>query len=48
MHTRRFFTAAAHEREVAAARLRVQSRRERPVLPGGALVVTAFMLERDD
>ncbi|HSK18893.1 MAG TPA: class I SAM-dependent methyltransferase [Longimicrobiales bacterium] len=48
MSTRRFYTAPELEREVVAAGLRVRSRRERPVLPGRALVVAAWMLERDD
>lgn len=48
MSTRRFYTARALEREAAAAGLRVRSRRERPVLPGRALVVAAWILERDD
>jgi SAM-dependent methyltransferase len=47
MNTRRFYTAQALQRDVAAAGLRVRSRRERLVLPGGALVVAAWMLERD-
>jgi SAM-dependent methyltransferase len=48
MHTRRFYTGPALRREVAAAGLRIRSRRERPVLPGGALVVAAWLLEADD
>ena len=48
MSTRRFYTARELEREVIAAGLRVRSRRERPVLPGSALVVAAWLLERDD
>jgi len=48
MHTRRFYTDAALCREVAAAGLRIRSRRERPVLPGGSLVVAAWLLEADD
>ena len=48
MHTRRFYTAAALSRDVAAAGLRVRSQRERPVLPGRSLVVAAWILERDD
>jgi SAM-dependent methyltransferase len=48
MNTRRFYTAPALQREVAAAGLRIRSRRERPVLPGRALVVAAWLLERDD
>ena len=47
MHTRRFYTARALERDVRAAGLRVAARRERPVLPGRALAVAAWMLERD-
>ena len=48
MSTRRFYTARELEREVAAAGLHVRSRRERPVLPGRALVVAAWLLERND
>jgi SAM-dependent methyltransferase len=48
MQTRRFYTAPELQREVAAAGLQVRSRRERPVLPGGHLVVAAWMLGRDD
>jgi ubiquinone/menaquinone biosynthesis C-methylase UbiE len=48
MRTRRFYTAAALRRETAAAGLRILATRERPVLPGRALVVAAWMLERDD
>lgn len=48
MRTRRFYTDHALRREVAAAGLRVRSQRERPVLPGRALLVAAWMLERDD
>ena len=48
MSTRRFYTAPELEREAAAAGLRVRSRRERPVLPGRALVVAAWLLERND
>jgi ubiquinone/menaquinone biosynthesis C-methylase UbiE len=44
MRTRRFYTAPELQREVAAAGLRIEARRERPVLPGGALVVAAWML----
>jgi ubiquinone/menaquinone biosynthesis C-methylase UbiE len=47
MNTRRFYTASELHREVTAAGLRVDSRRERRVLPGGALVVAAWKLERD-
>lgn len=48
MNARRFYTAQALQRDLAAAGLRVRSRRERPVLPGGALVVAGWTLERDD
>jgi ubiquinone/menaquinone biosynthesis C-methylase UbiE len=48
MHTRRFFTAEALEREMVTAGLRIRSQRERPVLPGHSLVVAGLMLERDD
>jgi SAM-dependent methyltransferase len=47
MQTRRFYTEPTLRREVAAAGLRIRSRRERPVLPGRALIVAAWMLERD-
>jgi SAM-dependent methyltransferase len=45
---RRFYSEAALQREVVAAGLRIRSRSERPVLPGRALVVAGWMLERDD
>jgi ubiquinone/menaquinone biosynthesis C-methylase UbiE len=48
MNTRRFYTAERLRRDVAAAGLVVRSRSERPVLPGGALVVAGWKLERDD
>jgi ubiquinone/menaquinone biosynthesis C-methylase UbiE len=48
MHTRRFYTAHELGREVAAAGLRIRSRRERPVLPCRSLVVAGWILERDD
>ena len=48
MRTRRFYTVETLRREVAAAGLRLASQRERPVLPGRALVVAAWILERDD
>ena len=48
MSTRRFYTAEALERDLAAAGLRIRSRRERPVLPGRSLVVAGLALERDD
>jgi SAM-dependent methyltransferase len=47
MSTRRFYTSLALEQEVRRAGLRIRSRRERPVLPGHALVVAGWMLERD-
>lgn len=47
MRTRRFYTADALRRDVAAAGLRTRARRERPVLPGRALVVAGWILERD-
>lgn len=46
MRTSRFYTAAELRREVEAVGLRVRSRRERPVLPGGSLVVAGWCLER--
>lgn len=48
MKTRRFYTAHALRREVAEAGLRIRLRQERPVLPGGSLVVAGWLLERDD
>jgi SAM-dependent methyltransferase len=48
MRTRRFYTAHTLRRDVAAAGLRVRSQRERAVLPGRALVVAGWLLERDD
>ena len=47
MRTRRFYTEAELGRDVAAAGLCVRRRRERGILPGRALVVAAWMLERD-
>ena len=47
MHTQRFYTAETLERDAAAAGLRVRARRERAVLPGRALVVGGWMLERN-
>ena len=46
MQTRRFFTAAHLEREVAAAGLRVHAHRERLVLPGRSLIVAGWLLGR--
>ena len=48
MNTRRFFTASELRREVIAARLRIRSRRERALLPGGSLVIAAWNLARDE
>jgi SAM-dependent methyltransferase len=48
MQTRRFYTARELQREVATAGLQIQSRRERAVLPGGGLVVAAWMLGCND
>jgi ubiquinone/menaquinone biosynthesis C-methylase UbiE len=48
MHTRRFYTAPRLQRDVEAAGLRIRSRRQQPVLPGGSLCVAAWVLERDD
>jgi ubiquinone/menaquinone biosynthesis C-methylase UbiE len=45
MNTRRFYTADELRRDVIAAGLRVRSRCERQVLPGGSLVVAGWMLE---
>jgi SAM-dependent methyltransferase len=45
MNTRRFYTADHLQRDVMAAGLRIRSRRERPVLPGGSLVVAGWVLE---
>jgi ubiquinone/menaquinone biosynthesis C-methylase UbiE len=48
MSARRFYTARSLQRELEPAGLRIRSRRERAILPGRALVVAAWMLERDD
>ena len=48
MSTRRFYTVEALRRELTAAGLRVRSQRERPLLPGRALVVAGWSLERND
>lgn len=48
MRTRRFFTTDALRQELKSAGVRIRSRRERLVLPGRALVVAGWMLERDD
>jgi SAM-dependent methyltransferase len=47
MRTQRFYTGPELRRDLAAAGLRIRSRRERPVLPGGSLVVAAWVLEGD-
>jgi ubiquinone/menaquinone biosynthesis C-methylase UbiE len=48
MQARRFYTVKELDREVATAGLRIHSQNERAVLPGCALVVAAWVLERDD
>ena len=48
MSTRRFYTARALQQDVERAGLRIRSQRERPILPGRALVVAGLMLERHD
>jgi hypothetical protein len=48
MRTRRFYTAEALHRDLVTAGLRVRSQRERPLLPGRALLVAGWMVERDD
>lgn len=48
MSARRFYTARALERDLAAAGLRIRARREQPVLPGRALVVAGWIVEHDD
>lgn len=48
MQTRRFYSAEALQRDLTAAGLRVQSRRERPLLPGRSLVVAGWSLGRHD
>jgi SAM-dependent methyltransferase len=45
MNTRRFYTAQELQRDVMAAGLQIRSRRERPVLPGRALLVAGLTLE---
>jgi SAM-dependent methyltransferase len=47
MKARRFYTDQELRRELAAAGLRIRSRHERPVLPGRALVVAGWIVERD-
>ena len=48
MSTRRFYTARMLRRELAAAGLRIRAQRARRVLPGDALVVAGWLLERDE
>ena len=47
MSTRRFYTAPELQKDVMAAGLRVRSRRQRALLPGGSLCVAAWILDRD-
>jgi ubiquinone/menaquinone biosynthesis C-methylase UbiE len=47
MNTQRFYTSRQLQHDVMAAGLRVRSQRARPLLPGGALLVAGWMLERD-
>jgi ubiquinone/menaquinone biosynthesis C-methylase UbiE len=48
MNARRFYTATTLLRDVVAAGLRIRSQSEQTVVRGGALVVAAWMLERND
>jgi SAM-dependent methyltransferase len=48
MHTRRYYTEVALRRDLIAAGLRIGARCERQVLPGRALVVAGWSLERND
>jgi ubiquinone/menaquinone biosynthesis C-methylase UbiE len=48
MNARRFYSVRELRRDVLAAGLRIRSQREQPVLPGRALVVAGWLLERDD
>ena len=47
MQTRRFYSAETLRGDLTAAGLRVRSHRERPLLPGRALVVAGWSVERD-
>jgi ubiquinone/menaquinone biosynthesis C-methylase UbiE len=47
MQTRRFYSDASLRQELAEAGLRIRSQRERPLLPGRALFVAGWSLERD-
>ena len=44
MQTRRFYSAETLRRDLEAAGLRIDSRHERPLLPGGALIVAGWSL----
>jgi SAM-dependent methyltransferase len=46
MHARRFYCVQELRKDVVSAGLRIRARRERPVLPGGSLVVAAWILDR--
>jgi ubiquinone/menaquinone biosynthesis C-methylase UbiE len=48
MSTRRFYDPRQLEQEIRRAGLRVRARKDHSVLPGGAIVVAALCLERDD
>ena len=48
MNARRFYTEDALGRDVVMAGLRIRSQRERGVLPWRALVVVAWVVERND
>ena len=48
MNARRFYSSGKLQETIAAAGLRVRARRDRPVLPGRALVAAGWVLERDD
>ena len=48
MAARRFYTDETLRRDLATAGLRVRARSARAVLPGGALVVAGWIVERDD
>ena len=45
MHTRRFYTDQELRRDLVTAGLTIRSRRERPILPGRALVIAAWIVE---
>ena len=48
MKTQRFYTDQELQRDVMAAGLRIRSRWQRAMLPGGALVVAGWMLTPDE